>query len=274
MYTIEVLFNRRFESVEPVIMPFVLPWYIYPCFLVVAFLYGSVGLGGATGYLAILSLFGMTEPIIAPSVLLLNILVAGISFGHFYREGFFRMDFLLPFAVTSIPASLVGGMIPLSRASFVLVLGATLLVAGVRLMVLPEMSEESGPKLTGRAYWATSLSIGIGLGLLSGVTGSGGGFLLIPVLILFYRIPPKPTAAAAAGFVVVNSVAGFAGHLLRGHVSWELTGSLVVVVLVGGFAGARMGSTYWEASTVQQLISVVLVVGGGKLLVEFMWMFV
>lgn len=245
-----------------------LHWLVYPCFLIVSFLYGSVGLGGATGYLAVLSLLGVTDPIIAPSVLLLNILVAGISFGQFYREGHFRMNLLLPFAITSIPASVLGGMIPLSRMAFVLVLGVTLLVAGVRLMVLPKIEDESGHDFSSLVYWTMSLLIGIGLGVLSGVTGSGGGFLLIPVLMMVYSVPPKQTAAAAAGFVVVNSVAGFSGHLLRGHVSWEMTVPLIAVVAVGGFAGSRLGSKYWEASTVQRIISVVLVLGGGKLLVD------
>lgn len=247
-----------------------LPWLVYPGFFIIAFVYGSVGLGGATGYLAVLSLAGVTAPIVAPIVLVLNIAVAGISFGQFYRAGFFRKNLLLPFVITSIPASLAGGMIPLSRTAFVLVLGVTLLAAGLRLLFLPQVEEGSAPTLSGFAYWFVSLSLGIVLGLLSGITGSGGGFLLIPVLLLLYRAGTKPTAAAAAGFVVLNSAAGFSGHLLRGHMNWSMTGPLLAVVVAGGFLGSRLGSTYWDAKTVQRIISVVLLVGGVKLLAEFL----
>lgn len=250
-------------------MELTFPWLVYPVFLVISFLYGSVGLGGATGYLAVLTLFGITDPIIAPVVLALNIVVAGISFGHFFRAGHFRKELLIPFVIASIPASFVGGILPISRLVFVFILGITLFGAGVRLLFMPDVSGRSAPRRSGLLYWLFSLGLGVILGLLSGVTGSGGGFLLIPVLLLLYRARPKPTAAAAAGFVVLNSVAGISGHLWRGHMDWTMTLSLLSVVVVGGFAGSRLGSTYWDSATIQKVISVVLLAGGAKLLVDF-----
>lgn len=247
-----------------------LPWPVYPGFFAIAFVYGSVGLGGATGYLAVLSLAGMTAPIVAPVVLVLNVVVAGISFGQFSRAGFFRARLLLPFVLTSVPASLAGGLIPLSRRVFVFVLGVTLLAAGLRLLFLPKVERNEDARLSGSAYWLMSLGLGIVLGLLSGITGSGGGFLLIPVLLLVFRADPKRTAAAAAGFVVLNSLAGFSGHLWRDHVDWAMTGSLLGVVVAGGFLGSRLGSAYWRPRTVQRVISVVLLAGGIKLLADFL----
>ncbi len=229
-----------------------------------------MGLGGATGYLAVLSLAGVTAPIVAPVVLVLNVAVAGISFGHFYRAGFFRPRLLVPFLVTSIPASLAGGLIPLTRTVFVLVLGVTLLAAGLRLLFLPTVDRDGAHGLPGETYWLLSLGLGIVLGLLAGITGSGGGFLLIPVLLVVFRVDPRQAAAAAAGFVVLNSLAGFSGHLIRGHVDWAMTGSLLGVVVVGGYLGSRLGSFYWRAETVQRVIAVVLLIGGAKLLVDFL----
>ncbi len=230
----------------------------------VACLYASVGLGGATGYLAVLSLFGITNPIIAPTVLLLNIFVAGISFLSFYREGYLRNQLLLSFTISSIPASYIGGRLPVPENTFTLILGILLILAGTWAFFEPRRKTQGNcPVLI------VTLIIGAIVGLISGITGSGGGFLLIPVLLFAYETSSKEAASVASGFVVLNSFSGLAGHISRGHFSAEFSLPLLLVVMLGGLIGARMGSKMFQPGTVQSIMGLVLLAGGIKLILTF-----
>ncbi len=242
----------------------VISWLTYICLFLVAVLYASVGLGGATGYLAVFTLFGVTDPLLAPTVLLLNIFVAGLSFLAYYREGHFNRDLLWPFVVTSIPAAFVGGMIPLDERMFSTLLGAALLVAGVRMLIPGEREPSEGLD----HGLPVTLTAGVLLGLIAGLTGSGGGFLLIPVLIVFLGTEPKQAAVTAAAFVIVNSLTGFGGHFVRGHYTLQGVVPLIVVVGAGGFLGSRLGAQLFKPEIVQRLISVVLLMAGAKLLFQ------
>lgn len=237
------------------------PWILYPCLFLIALLYASVGLGGASGYLAIFSLLGITDPRLAPTVLLFNILVAALSFQAYYREGHFERSLLLPFVLTSIPASFAGGMIPLSERVFSTLLGVVLLLAGVRLLL---SGDESSSKRSHRS-WTVSVFVGLLVGLLAGLTGSGGGFILIPVLLVYFGIGPKKAAAVASAFVVLNSLTGFTGHLVRAHYPLPGTVSFLAIAGVGGLIGARLGARILDPVIVRRLISLVLFFAGLRL---------
>ncbi len=244
-----------------------LPWMIYPAFAVIAFFYASAGLGGATGYLAVLALVGVTTPAVAPTVLCLNVLIASTSFSQYYKSGQFRALYLLPFVAASLPAAVVGGLLPVPDVVFQVVLGGVLLAAGVRLIRGRAGQKRPARTVSPLGHWTAALLAGSLLGLIAGITGSGGGFLLIPVLILVFDADPKEAACAAAAFVVINSLGALGGHLFRGHFALIPTVVLAAAALAGGLPGARLGASRLNAQTVQYVISAVLLVGGVKLLV-------
>jgi hypothetical protein len=242
-----------------------LAWWAFPLFFVVAMLYGSVGHGGASGYLALFALLGVAQSGVVPIALMLNTLVAGLGWFIYMRRGFFSVSLLLPFVIGSVPAAFLGGRIQLSATAFGLVLGATLVLAALRMLFLREVRPVSNITVTRqRQVW--SMVIGVILGFLAGMVGIGGGVFLSPILLFLKWADAKQTAAVSSAFIVLNSLSGLAGHFLRGSVP---TGPMVLlggVVLAGGLAGSYAGSRHVRPLYLQTLLGVVLLIAGGKLL--------
>lgn len=151
---------------------------LYILIPIIAFLYASVGFGGATGYLAAMSLFGMPPALMASTALMLNILVASISFSTFYRAGHLRPSLLIPFLLTSIPASFLGGYFKITEHLYAILLYGVLTFVGIRLILFTRKKDEDRP-LRPLPYIA-ALAIGLGVGLLSGMVGIGGAFSFRP----------------------------------------------------------------------------------------------
>jgi hypothetical protein len=176
--------------------------------LLVAFLYSSVGHAGASGYIATMSLFSLAPGVIKPSALLLNILVASIGAWQFWRAGHFSWRLFWPFALLSIPAAFLGGYINLPTHIFKAAVGLVLWFSAARFLLRPGddavLHEPSRP---------AALSVGAGLGLLSGLTGTGGGIFLTPLLLLMRWARTKTAAAVSALFILVNSASGLLGNL-------------------------------------------------------------
>lgn len=206
---------------------------------IVAFLYASVGHGGASGYLAVLALFGTRPELMKSSALILNLFVSMSSFVQFYRGGYFRWEKFWPFAVASIPMAFVGAGIPLDPGLYKQLLGICLLLAIARILWRPKDTEDE-PK---PVPFAAGLLVGAVIGLLSGMLGIGGGIILSPVLLLMHWARLKETAAISAIFIFVNSVSGLSKLLMKGYVPDEQTLSWLAVAfaggLLGGYAGAR-----------------------------------
>ncbi len=242
-------------------------WLIYPIFFLVALLYSSVGLGGGTGYLAILALFGITAPYIAPAVLFLNLFVAGLSFHSFYRAGHFNKQYFIPFIISSIPAAFIGGRIPIGEDFFSLMLGLVLTIAGIKTLLFPRVQIKARSKLRGTAHWLSSLGVGGLIGLLGGITGCGGGFLLIPTIIFIFKLPTKTAAASGAGFVFLNSLSALSGHLLRGNFNFGFSFPFVIFVLAGGLLGANLGASKLSHTKVERILGLVLLAGAIRLLI-------
>lgn len=240
---------------------------LLPLFLLAAALYASVGHGGASAYLAIFALAGIASPAIAPAALILNIVAASISFWSYRRAGHFSAKLLLPFVLTSIPASLAGAMIHLSQPMYSLILGVALLLAAVRMLLPGLIANRPEGRDTGRIR-LSALLIGLLVGLVSGAVGIGGGVFLSPLLLLFGWADVKRTAAVSSAFIVLNSLAGIAGHAVQGNIHpWP--GLYYLAAAVGG--GAILGSLYstrhLAPRKLQVALGLVLMLASVKLLV-------
>lgn len=230
----------------------------------VALAYSSVGHGGASGYLAVLSFFGVPPAAMAPSALLLNLLVAGISFTAYWRAGLFVFRLLWPFLLTSIPFAFLGGLTAVPVRVYLLLLSAVLIFAAFRLLVVVAAGGEEAwvrpPRL------AVALPVGAGIGFLSGIIGVGGGIFLSPLLILLKWADTKRTAAVSAAFIWINSLAGLYGHLLRQSVDWPGLVWLVGAALAGGLVGSSLGARRFQGLWLRRILAVVLLVATLKLL--------
>jgi uncharacterized membrane protein YfcA len=238
-------------------------WYLFYILLfIVAFLYASVGHGGASGYLALMAIFNVTPAVMRPTALLLNLFVSLTSFIQFYRGGHFKWKIFLPFALASIPLSFVGGMINIDSSIYKTILGILLLFPIARFLFLPN----TDPKEMKEARVLPSLFIGGIIGLLSGMIGIGGGILLSPVLLLLKWTNQKQTAAISALFIFVNSVAGLAGQLTKGISFNADMYAYVAVAFVGGFCGAYFGSLKFNQNILKNVLAGVLMLAVYKLL--------
>jgi uncharacterized protein len=232
----------------------------------VAFFYSSVGHGGATGYLAALALVGVAPASARVAVLIANILVASVAWWRFWKAGHFDWKILLLFAVASVPCAWLGSRIHISPRAYKLILGGVLATAGSILLFRARWQTDDVP--VKKCFWPVGLIVGAALGFLAGLTGIGGGVFLSPLLYLFRWVKPRTTGGIAAGFIVLNSIAGLAGT------SWEKithAGPLLWLTLpavIGALLGTHLGARRWSSVTFSRVLAGVLIFAGGKLLLE------
>jgi uncharacterized membrane protein YfcA len=226
---------------------------------IMAFLYASVGHGGASGYLAVMALFAIAPPLMKQTALLLNLGVSLMSFIAFYRQGYFKWNLFWPFALGSIPLAFIGARIPLTDSTYKQILGACLFLAVIRMVVV--LKEDSSQKLN----LGVGVLTGSAIGLLSGMIGIGGGIILSPLLLLFRWASLKEAAAVSALFIFVNSVSGLAG--LKNWIPLDQSQMIywLGASLVGGFLGARWGAAIASNAKVKWILALVLVIASLKL---------
>jgi uncharacterized protein len=245
--------------------PDLLPW-LAAGVLLIAFLYSSVGHAGASGYIAVMTLFGLAPEVIKPTALVLNILVATIGTWHFWRAGHFRWELFWPFALLAMPAAFLGGYLNLPAHVFKIVVGVVLLFSALRFLYDPQEAAVTRPPRRG-----TSLAVGACLGLLAGLTGTGGGIFLTPLMILMRWAPTKVAAATSVVFILCNSIAGLLGNLsaTRSFPTFALV--LAAAAMIGGAAGSYLGSQRFSPVLIKRLLAAVLVIAGLKLVSAVGW---
>ncbi len=230
-----------------------------------AVLYSSVGHAGASGYLAAMALFAITPEVMRPIALVLNIMVASIATWRFIKSGFFSWQLFWPFAVTSIPLALIGGSFSLPSDHYKGLIGIILMVSAFRLLFHRLQIEE-----TIRPHSIKiSMPIGAMLGLLAGLTGTGGGIFLSPLLLFMRWATTKTVAAVSAAFILFNSIAGLIGFAIQGGQVPYSAWPLAIAAISGGTIGSYLGSTRLANQSLRRLLGVVLILAGAKLIVPW-----
>ena len=228
---------------------------------VVAFLYSSVGHAGASGYIAVMTLCGLSATFIRPTALVLNILVATIGSFQFWRAGYFSWRLFWPFALFSVPAAYLGGYLPVPTHLLKILIGAVLLFSAARLFF-----RQGDPPETDPPPVPVAIGAGAGIGFLSGLTGTGGGIFLTPLLLFCRWASIRGAAAVSALFILVNSIAGLVGYISRGRPVPNFAWILAVGAVVAGTVGSHLGSRRFPVRTISLILATVLVLAGCKLI--------
>jgi uncharacterized membrane protein YfcA len=216
--------------------------------LLAALLYSSVGHTGASGYLAAMALVGLTPEVMKPTALLLNILVAAIGTVQFYRAGCLSAAIFRPFAIGSVPFAFLGGALSLPDSVYKQAAGLVLLFAACRLFLPPKtVPQPNRPTLTNKVWWPIAVGCGAAIGLVSGLTGTGGGIFLTPLLLFMGWAETREAAGVSVAFILVNSVAGIMGHLAGVSSLPSATPLWAAAAVIGG-ASARASAVGGSAS--------------------------
>lgn len=234
-------------------------WLLVPLCALVAAAYAAVGLGGGTGYLAVMTLFGVETEAMPSTALILNIIVTGAALMRFGIAGRLRVALLAPFLIAAIPAAFVGGLIDAPKRIFLAVLAVGLTAAAAAMLKTAASSDNPVAPSTAR-LWAVAIPSGIAIGLASGFLGIGGGIFLGPLILLLGWAGPREVAAINSATVLILSVAGLAAHGLRGAVDLQIALPLGVAVLVGGVAGAHLAETRLSAAAIKRLFAVIVLI--------------
>jgi uncharacterized membrane protein YfcA len=229
-----------------------------------ATLYSSVGHAGASGYLAAMALFAVSPDQMKPSALVLNILVSVIASYRFVRAGAVDWKLLLPLAALSVPMAFLGGLWTLPGRFYYFLLAGTLVVGALRLFLAPTASER---QLRYPQWWIAAV-VGAVIGLLSGLTGVGGGIYLTPVILFAGWASPREASGVSAVFILVNSIAGLAGR-------WQTVPSLppelpywAAAAVAGGLIGSHLGVAKFGSDALRRALAIVLVIAAAKLVLR------
>lgn len=228
-----------------------------------ALLYATVGQAGASGYLAAMALFGLLPGVMKPAALALNIVVASIATLKYYRAGRFSWPHFWPFALGSIPMAFIGGAVHLPGSAYKVVVGLVLFYAACRMFRTAQARSETAPR---RLPIPWALAVGAAIGLLSGLTGVGGGIFLSPLLLFAGWADIRVVSGVTAMFILVNSTAGLLGNLSS---IAALPGAIVLwapAAAIGGWIGAEYGSRRFDNTAIRRMLSLVLVVAGVKMM--------
>jgi uncharacterized membrane protein YfcA len=229
----------------------------------VALLYSSVGHGGASGYIALMTIWGIEVSTVRTTALVLNLFVSMIAFIQYYRQGHFNWKLTYPFLATSVPCAFLGAMVTVDSLVYKKILGVILVLSVIRLLVT--FHEKEGPFR--KLNLSLSLLAGAAIGFFSGMIGIGGGIILSPLILLAGWAGIKNTSATSAIFIFINSAAGLAGVWTRHEFAFT-TQTLVwiTVAILGGLIGAYWGSRLAPVKQMRYLLALVLMVASFKLL--------
>lgn len=242
---------------------FIMQWLILPAlFLLTAVAYSSVGFGGGSTYNALLVLSGVDYQLIPSIALSCNILVVSGGVYHYMRAGVLSLKSLLPFIVLSVPMAWLGGRLQVSEQVFIGLLGFSLLI-GASQMIIKTHTVERPKNYSSGSFWVLASGMGGLIGLLAGVTGIGGGIFLAPLIYLFRLAPARTVAGITSGFILVNSLAGLSGQLMKAGGNapvdgWIEAWPLFLAVILGGQIGSRLGAYHLPETWVKRLTAVLI----------------
>lgn len=235
----------------------------YLILLMISFLYSSVGQGGASGYLALMAFFSFAPEKMRQTALILSFFVSLTTFIKFYSRGYFQLRLFLPFAITSIPAAFLGGMLVVDTDLYNKVLGTLLLLSVLKILGFYPKSQLPIKK----SNVLLSLFIGFAVGFISGLIGFGGGIILSPIILLMHWADSKHAAAVSSLFIIVNSISGLAGIFSEGiNLNYEIL-FLVITAFTGGLAGSFFGSKKFSNEMLNEILALVIFIASLKLLI-------
>lgn len=233
---------------------------IFLLFAIVAFLYASVGHGGASGYLALMAIFAFPQNEMKSNALFLNLFVSFISFAMYFRKADFPYKLFFLLVIFSIPMAYLGGTWTLNDKLYKWILGIILLIPIAKFLgFFPKYEFHTKQNLP------LIIVLGITIGLLSGLLGIGGGIILSPIIILLGWCTVKQTASVSAIFIFVNSLAGIFGQSTVGFQLSENIFPILIFTVIGGFLGGYIGSQKFKSQWIKNVLAVVLLIACFKL---------
>ncbi len=228
-----------------------------------ASLYSSVGHGGASAYLAVMALFGLSPALMKPIGLVLNILVSSIATVRFYRARCFSWSVFLPISIAAIPCAYLGGAMTVPSHWYKWIAGVILLFSAGRLL----LNNSNTEKKEKRMPWYGAVIAGVIIGFLSGLVGVGGGIFLSPLLLFMGWASAKTTSGVSAAFIFVNSISGLLGLSTNVFELPTYLPFLAIAAVTGGVIGSWFGSKQKvQNSTILKLLAGVLIIAGLKLI--------
>lgn len=242
-------------------------------FFAIAFLYSSVGFGGGSSYLAILSLYSFEYRLLRTIALVCNLIVVSGGTYLFAKQGHIKWKKTLPLVLVSVPLAFLGARIPFKENVFFIILGSTLAVAGI-IMLLEDYLRKASIEKTSKEKKEMPIvngAIGGGIGLLAGSVGIGGGIFLSPLLHIIHWDKAKTIAGTASFFILINSASGLAGQLSQDNLAFdfEMILYLGLSVLVGGQLGSRLSVFKLSQKKVKMLTALLVLFAGGRLLLKY-----
>ena len=231
-------------------------------FFLTAIAYSSVGFGGGSTYNALLVLTGVDYRLVPAIALSCNILVVTGGVVHHLRAGHLSVSDLLPYMVLSVPMAWLGGRLPVSEQFFIGLLGFSLMLAAVQMLLKPYVTVATNSGIQPN-LWSRALPAGGLIGFLAGVTGIGGGIFLAPIIYVLHLAPPRAVAGITSGFILVNSVAGLAGQLMKAGEYSPVQGvidawPLFIAVIIGGQIGSHLGAHRLTETWIKRLTAVLI----------------
>lgn len=238
-------------------------------FFIIAVVYSSVGFGGGTSYLALLAFMSVEMHVMRPTALLCNIVVVTGGTYIFFKEGKLDLKKSWPLFAASIPCAFLGGYWPITERAFFIVLGSTLIGASFLLWFQNAILRWKGvPKSDN---FTLNLTIGGGVGFLSGLVSIGGGIFLSPILHLLQWDEVKKISALASFYILVNSISGLAGQLTRHNdIEWGFIWPLLIAVLLGGQIGSRLGVRKFNALYIKRITATLILAAGINILKNYL----
>ncbi|MDN3693576.1 sulfite exporter TauE/SafE family protein [Chryseobacterium tructae] len=245
-------------------------WEIFLFFLIIAFVYSSVGFGGGSSYLAVLAMYSLPYQEIRLTALICNVIVVVGGVYIYVKNKQVDWKKVIPITLVSVPMAYLGAILKISQETFFLILGITLIIAAVLLWIKTETKNEEKVSPESKSAVLGNSVLGGGIGFLSGLVGIGGGIFLSPLLNLMKWDTPRKIAATSSVFILVNSISGIVGQLSKLSVDMDYLRilSLCLAVFIGGQIGSRM-SLKWNPLIIKRMTAILVLVAGVNVLMKY-----